>query len=287
MKAKTDLITMLKQRLGIYLYGPLPLILYMLSTGIVMHFSMILFPVSWMESHSLPHLWSGQVFFETIIWWFFLMVVSTPLPFQLLGGPMSLEFTLTRAIDRTSWLRSERIALIIVGLGPLLLNLALSPLGSSLAFDPPTPGTASALIGERYEYSFPGSQLLLVDSTPKLVIHHGAEMFAAWLVWFGALCIFLAAGYFSIVFKAWQRSGWHYSKSKARPWLGSLMVNFPAYYPILILLLCSGFHVNIFEESFLLFATYPALMVTALVALILFVESLSEKNIQTLEFEFT
>jgi hypothetical protein len=145
------------------------------------------------------------------------------------------------------------------------------------------------VVQERYMQIFPASQLTKVDSagnSEQLVISHGTEVFAAWLLWFGMGCMFLVAAYFSLVFTAWQRAGWHHSTSKRRPWLGAVMVNAPAYSPVPLLIFCAALRVNIFEESFLLFASHPVLMAIALVALILVVQRLSERNIKKLEFEF-
>jgi len=77
----------------------------------------------------------GALFVWGCMIWFFLMLVATPLPFQLLGGLVSLEFLFTRAVDRGLWLRTERAAVMIIVLGPLILNLLLSPLSPKLAFD--------------------------------------------------------------------------------------------------------------------------------------------------------
>jgi hypothetical protein len=201
---------------------------------------------------------------------------------------MSLEFLFTRAVDRGLWLRTERVAVMLFGLGPMILNLALSPLQPKLAFDPAPAGSPAAAVQARYVRLFPGSHLGSADfsGNEQLIIRHGTEMFAAWMLWFGLVCIFLVAAYFSVVFTAWQRAGWHHSKSKLRPWLGALMVNAPVYSPVAILLLCAALRLNPFEESFLLFAGHPVAMTLLLVPLILSVQPLTERNIRKLEFEF-
>lgn len=53
--------------------------------------------------------------------------MASPVPFQGLGGFVSLECLFTRAIDRGLWLRTDRTAVMIIALGSLLLYLLLSP----------------------------------------------------------------------------------------------------------------------------------------------------------------
>jgi len=186
------------------------------------------------------------------------------------------------------WLRTERIALIILAAGPLLINLALSPWAPRLAFDPADPGSATAENLARYTNAFPGSHLTSLESghEEQLIIRHGTELFAAWLVWSALAGIFFVAGYFTLVFSAWQRAGLHHSKSRWRSCLGGIMVNAPSFLVILVFAFCMASRVNIYEESFLLFARHPVPMVMALIALIGVVQAWSERNIRKLEFEF-
>jgi hypothetical protein len=162
-------------------------------------------------------------------------------------------------------------------------------LSPKLAFVRADSGSPAAALQERCLKTFPRSQVIAMDSNgqpEQLVIRHGTEMFAAWLVWSGTALIFLVAGYWSLVFTQWQRAGWHHSNSKWRPWLGFVMIHSPFYVPLGLLLICAALRINPCEESFLLFARRPAAMVLALIALILVVEPWSERNIRKLEFEF-
>ena len=289
MNKPRQFVPLLKQMLGFYRYGPLPLLIYLALAAAVLVVSSIFLPLGWMEAHGRQGFWGDQLVVVGSVWWCFLMIVSTPLPFLVLGGVTSLEFLFTRAVDRALWLRTERTAVIIIGLGPLLLNLLLSPLGPKLAFEPAASGTSAARVQQRYIEAFPGSHLTATEPSirsEQLVIARGSEMFAGWLVWFGLVCLFLVGGYFALVFPAWQRAGWHHSRSRLRPWLGGLMVNGPAFVPIFLLVLCAALHLNFLEESFLLFARHPVVMVAALVGLIAIVQPLSERSIRQLEFEF-
>jgi len=274
----------LKQMLGFYRLGPLPVLLWLgFSTTCLVASSVFM-----LMEHQKQTDFVGALFVWCCMIWFFLMLVASPVPFQMLGGLVSLEFLFTRAIDRGLWLRTERTAVIIIALLPLLLNLLLSPLSPKLAFDRAESGSRTAAVQERYLSIFPGSQLVAeADGDPEqLVIRHGTETFAAWLVWLGASITFLVAAYWSLVFTAWQRGGWHHSKSKWRPWLGFSMIQLPFYLPIVVLVICATVRFNPFEECFLLFARHPGLMVMALVGLILIVQPLSERNIRRLEYEF-
>jgi len=287
MKKPRQFLPLLKQMLGIYRYGPIPLLLWFLSSGVVLYFGAVFSPMEWMRGHNGNDFGEVQMV-SCFTLWLFLMIVSTPIPFQILGGVTSLEFLFTRAVDRAVWLRTERMAVIILAAAPLMSSLALSPWETKLAFDPAAPGSAAAELQARYMNTFPGNQLTAIDAThgEQLVIRHGTEIFAAWLVWSGLTGIFLVAGYFTLVFTLWQRAGWHYSESRWKPWLGGIMVNSPAFSVILVFAICMATRVNIYEESFLFFARHPVAMVLALIALILIVQPLSERNIKKLEFEF-
>jgi hypothetical protein len=292
MKKPRQVLPLLKVMLGFHRFGPLPLLLYLAIAGAILLASSVFLPIGWMEAHARRGFWGEQLFVGCCVWWYFLMLIATPLPFLVLGGATSLEFLFTRAIDRGLWLRTERLAVIIIGLGPLIINLLLSPLGPELAFEPFDPvesGSTAARAQQRYLQVFPGSHMTVADSSGKaqqLVIPHGTEIFAAWLVWFGILCIFLVAAYFSIAFTAWQRAGWHHSKSPARNWLGALMIHVPTYAPLGLLFVCAALRINLFEESFLLFASHPLLLTIALVILVILIQRMTERNIRKMEFEF-
>jgi hypothetical protein len=287
MKKTCQFLPLLKQMLGFHRYGPLPLLIYIAVTAAVLLVSSVFFPIGWMEAHARQTSWGQELVWSCLMCWYFLGLISTPLPFQLSGGITSLEFLFTRAIDRGLYARAGRTATIIFGLGPVILNVVLSPLGPELAFEPAAPGSPAAAIQERYMRAFPGSRLS-TDGSPgkaeQLVIRHGSEAFAAWLLWIGLVSVFLVAAYFSVVFAAWQRAGWHHSKSRWQPWLGGIMVNGPLYLPILLLIICAALRIDVFEESFLLFAGHPVLMVVALIALILIVQPFSERELRKLEF---
>ena len=286
MKTPRQFLPALKQLLGFYRFGPLPLLVWLgLSTTCLVVSSVFLL----MQHQTQPD-FMGALFVWGCMIWFFLMLVATPLPFQLLGGLVSLEFLFTRAVDRGLWLRTERAAVMIIALGPLILNLLLSPLSPKLAFDRADSASPAALaLQARYLNTFPGSEIVAADSsgqTGQLVIRHGTEMFAAWLVWAGMVVMFLVAGYWSFVFTHWQRAGWHHSKSKWRPWLGAVMIQSPVFVPVPALAVCAALRINPCEESFLFFARHPVAMTLALLALILVIQPWSERNIRKLEFEF-
>jgi len=286
MKKPRQFLPVLKQMLGLYRYGPLPLLLWFGVTAACLVVSSVFI----LMQHQTQPDFMGALFVWCCMIWFFLTLVATPLPFQMLGGLVSLEFLFTRAIDRRLWLRTERIAVIIIALGPLLLNFAFSPLSPKLSFDRAEAGTPGAVLQERYQQAFPGSRFVAAESSgpvEQLVVWHGTEMFAAWLVWAGTAIVFLVAGYWSLVFTQWQRAGWHHSSSKWKPWLGFVMVQSPFVAPLGLLVACAALRINPCEDGFLFFARHPFAMVLALIALILIVQPLSERNIKKLEFEFS
>jgi hypothetical protein len=287
MKPPNQFLPLLKQMLGFYRYGPLALLgwLALSTTCLVLSGIFML-----MQQPSATPDFLCALFVWCCLLWFFLTLVATPLPFQMLGGLVSLEFLFTRALDRARWLRTERLAVIVIALGPLFLNLLLSPLSPRLMFDRAEPGTPAAAVLERYQAIFPGSQVVAADpsgSPEQIVIAHGTEMFAFWLLWIGAVILFLVAAYWSVVFRQWQRGGWHHSKSRWRPWLGMLMIHTPIGAPVFLVFLCAAWRFNPCEQCYLYFAQHPLACCLALVALILGVQWLTERNIRKLEFEFT
>ncbi len=261
--------------------------LLFLSFGIILFFSGNLIPLEWMD-WSQEKVLLGAEFPALILFFLFLIIGASPLPILLLGGPTSLEFLFTRAIDRRKWLRAEHAVILILIVGPLLVNLMVSLWRPDLSVEPGPAGSGLALRQAQYLKIFSGSHLSpkMPGEPQLLIIRHGAEMFAAWLVWFGTLTIFLAAGYFTVVFRAWQRGGWHHSKSPHRNWLGALMLQLPTWGPLLVVTALALLRINIFEVSFLLFARDPWMLTAGLIALIFFAETLGERNIQKLEFEF-
>ena len=290
MKKPRQVWPLLKQMLGFYRFGPLPLLYFVAaSTVALVAGSLDCFPVAWMRIHSEQKFWAEPLFLTCSVLWYFLMLISTPLPFMMLGGSVSLEFLFTRAIDRGIWLRTERLAVIIFAVSPLLLNLLFSPFGPVLAFEPVPTGTKAGAVQEQYLKAFPGSHVAPISEPGnggQLIITHGAVTFAAWLAWCGMAALFLVATYFSVVFTAWQRAGWHHSKSEWRPWLGALMVYAPSFSMIPLAIIFSIFQINILEFSFLFFATHAVALTFGLIALVIASQILTERNIKKLEFEF-
>ena len=288
MKIPGQFLPLLKLMLGICRFGPIPLLFWYLAFGLVLYFGVDAFPMVWMNDHAQPG--ADEVIATCATLWFFLMLISTPLASQLLGGLTSLEFLFTRAIDRALWLRAERAAVIVIVVAPLVLNLTLSPWEPKMAFEPAAQGSDAAALQAQYVQAFPGSHVTSLAAEaglgPQLVIPHGTEMFALWLVWLALVGIFLVAGYFTLAFTAWQRADWHHSKSPWRPWLGAAMIYAPTYSVIPLFIYSHVTRVRFDEASFLFFARHPLALTLALLALILIVQPLSERNIKKLEFEF-
>lgn len=282
MNKLRQVVPMLKLMLGFYRYGPLPILIYLVLTTIVLVLSLQFMPMQWMDA-SNHNSAVGALFMTCCILWYFLMTVSTPVPFVMLSGPISLEFLFTRAIDRVFWLRCERLAVMIFGIGPLLLNLLFSPLGPEITFNPARPTSPVFQLHQRDVEIFPSSPSALEGQWGCLV---PKELFAGWVLWSGILCTFLAAAYFSIAFTIWQRTGWHHSKSRWRPVLGSIMVNAPAFSVVVLFVICSMLRINIFAESFFFFTDHRFGLSALLIPLVVLIQWFSERNLRALEFEF-
>jgi len=122
MKKARQFWPLLKQMLGLYRFGPLRLLFWLFFLGFALFFGAVFSPESWEETSDF----AAMQMLSAATLWSFLMVISTPLPFQLLGGELSLEFLFTRAVDRAIWLRTTRVAMMLLLVAPLLINLAVS-----------------------------------------------------------------------------------------------------------------------------------------------------------------
>jgi hypothetical protein len=288
MKKPDQFLPLLKQMLGFYRFGFLPLFLYELAVGIILCSGAIFSPgpVQWIYSY--PESQSGPVQLMLCgFLWSYLCFVSTAAPLQLLGGVTSIEFILTRAVNRVVWLRAERVFMLILVAAPLAVNLAVSPWEPEMVLEPSEPGIIAPEAQARYAGTFPSSQLTTNKSThgERLTVPRGTEMFAAWMLWAALSAIFLVAGYFTIIFSVWQRSKLYYSKSKWRDFLAGAIIFAPSFLVVPVFLSWVAWGVNWFEWSFLFFARHTAWSVAALLLLIVLVQPLSERNIQKLEFE--
>src|SRR5260221_14769574 len=108
MKNQRQFLPVLKQMLGSYRFGPLPVLGWLgLSTT-----SLVVSSVFLLMQHQTQPDFMGALFIWCCLICFFLMLVATPVPFQMLGGLVSLEFLFTRALDRGLWLRTERTAVM-------------------------------------------------------------------------------------------------------------------------------------------------------------------------------
>ncbi len=155
MKQPRQFLPLLKHILGLYRYGPIPLLLWFLSAGAILYFVTDSIPTTWAQGIA-PRDFALEQMACCMMFWLFLMFASTPLLHQLLGGMPSFEFLFTRAIDRAVWVRAEGAAVIVFSATPLAVNLVCR------LFKP-------------------------AGDLPQ-----GAAMFAAWLLWLALVLIFLA-----------------------------------------------------------------------------------------------
>jgi hypothetical protein len=261
MKTSRPFPSLLTVLLGIRRFGLVPVLLWFGLSTAVLYVTTVFSSGVWVQLQ-LPGQtkqdFFGAQFAAGCALYLFLMILSTPMMLEFASGMPAggmLEFLFTRALDRGIFLRAERTAQFVLLIGPLLLNLAISPFAPELDF---------------------GSE--------QVRLRHEPEMFAAWMAWAGMLCIYVVAGYHVFAAKPVQKLVIRYNASKRGLWL----VFVTAYAPVAVILpviaICAAMRINLYEECFLFFYGHPVISLLGLLALVSVVQPLSERGIRKLEF---
>jgi len=188
----------------------------------------------------------------------FLMMLSTATMLELaVGMPAGalIEFLFTRALDRGIYLRAERVAQFIVLIGPLALNLAISPFAPEMDF---------------------GSE--------QLRLRHEPELFAGWLAWAGMLCIYLVAGYHVLVAKPLKKLAIRHTETKRGLWLILVIAYAPVATVLPVIGILAAVRINFYGGCFQFFVRHLFISLLGLLALIAIIQPLSERGIRRLEF---
>jgi hypothetical protein len=257
MKTPGQFIPLLTLMTGIRRYGIIPLLIWIAITTTIAHMMTLynaeVFAMT-EPNETRQNIWAVQIAYGGALYGI-LMVVASPMALEFFAGmpaAAALEFLFTRAVDRVIFLRAERVAFFIILIVPLLLNLALSTLAGG-----PNAGTIPPYEPERY---------------------------AGWLVWLALLVMYLSFGYFLLVIKWLQGLVYRYWETRRGRWLIACV----AWAPILSLstamIVLGCLRINIFLESFIVFARHPALCTAGVLALICLVQLMSERNLRKLDF---
>jgi hypothetical protein len=261
MKTRRPFLSLFALFLGIRRFGLVPLLLWLgLATG-VLYFISIFNSALWLGLQPQEH--TRQDFFGVQIAvgcgvYMFLLVLLTPVLIEFVSGmPVGqlIEFFFTRAVNRRVFLRAERLAQFVILIGPLLLNLALSPYVRELDF-----------------------------GSGGIHLPHEPVLFAAWLTWAGILCIYLVSGYHLLAVTRIQKLAIQYNTATQGHWLVVLAVYAPLLFITGVIAIFATMRINIYEQFFWLFARHLWLSWAGLAALVCVVQPLSERNLQKLEF---
>jgi hypothetical protein len=247
--------------LGIRRFGVFPLLVWLgLATG-VLHFISIFNSALWQglqaEGHTKQDFFGIQIAAGCAVY-MFLLVLLTPILLEFVTGMPAgqlIEFFFTRALDRRIFLRAERMAQLVILIGPLLLNQALAPLIQKLDF---------------------GSEGIPIGPEPIV--------FAAWMTWAGILCIYLVAAYHLFAVKRIQKLAIQHNTRTQCHWRVLLAVYAPLLFTTGVIAIFVAMRINIYEQCFLWFARHLLLSEVGLVALVCVVQPLSGRNIQKLQF---
>ncbi|HEY3913893.1 MAG TPA: hypothetical protein VGN61_05340 [Verrucomicrobiae bacterium] len=258
-KQQRPFLSLLTVLLGIRRFGPIPLLLWLGASTVVycainVMSSGLLLDLGAQGRTSTDFLGSqigiGGAFY------LFLMVLLTSILLEFMcgmPGPPLIEFFFTRAMDRGLFLRAQRMAHFVVLIGPMLLNLAISPFVRELDF---------------------GSE--------GIHLRHEPVMFAAWMTWAGILCLGLVAAYHFLIMRRLQKLANSGTKLKL------VVVYLAIYGPLLavpgMIAFCTISRINIYEQCFWMFANHLWLSWAGVLVLACVVEPLSERGLRKLEY---
>jgi hypothetical protein len=261
MKKPRPFPSLLTVLLGFRRFGPVPLLLWFGLSTPVLYAVTIFSPALWASLQAQGQTrqeFFGAQFAVGCALYVFLMMLSTPTMLELAAGmPVGtlIEFLFTRALDRRIFLRAERVAQFIVLIGPLAVNLAISPFAPVLDFD---------------------------SEQPRF--RHETELFAGWLVWAGTLCIYLVAGYHVLVAKRLKKLVIRHTETKRGVWLVLVVAYAPVIMVLPVIAIFAAIRVNIYGECFQFFIRHMVISLLGLLALVAIVQPMSERRIRKLEF---
>ncbi len=273
MKPPRQFLPLLKDALGFYRAGPLPLLAWLGIASAFWVFESFFSPVVWMEDHTQENGFGGGQIVSITILWVWLWVACSPALLELVHGlPASrmIEFLFTRAIDRKYFCRALVAAGAVTVQFPLILNLLLSPLKPELIFGPGVSTTPAAVAAQkRYVAAFPDSIRTTAgepESSSLLIVRHGTVAFAAWLIWAETVAATLVGGYYALVLKRTQKAGLHYARSAWKRLPATMIVLAPMIIAVSLAVMVGLSGINLFEESFLRFAAHPWLLMALALA---------------------
>jgi hypothetical protein len=235
MTTRRQFLSLVRVLLGIARFGPIPLFLWFGLMTSVLYAVSIFSSEVWLRLGPQGNTWQdfigAQIAADGALY-IFLLVFSTPIMLEFTSGMPAgalIEFFFTRAMDRSIFVRNERVAQLVILIGPLLLNLAISP------FAP--------------EFDF-GSE--------GIHLAHEPVRFAAWLVWAGVLCIYLVVAYQVFSARRIQKLAVDRVAAKRGVW----MVFVAAYAPALVICagvaICASMRINLYGGCFWLYERHPA-----------------------------
>jgi hypothetical protein len=261
MKTPHPFSSLLTVLLGFRRFGPVPLLLWFGLSTAVLYAVTIFSPALWAALQAQGQTrqdFFGAQFTAACALYMFMTMLSTPTMLQLAAGMPAgalIEFLFTRALDRGNFLRAERVAQFIVLVGPLVLNLAVSPFAPVLDFD---------------------------SDQPRL--RHEPELFAGWLALAGTLCIYLVAGYHVLVAKRLKKLAIRHAETKRGLWLVLVVAYAPVVMVLPVIAVFAAMRVNIYGECFQFFVRHMVISLLGLLALVAIVQPMSERRIMKLEF---
>ena len=261
MKTPSQFITLLTLTTGIRRFGTIPLLIWIALTTTVAYMMTLYNSDMFMlqePNGARQDFWAVQIAYGFALYGF-LMVVASPMAMEFFAGmpaAAALEFLFTRAVDRVIFLRAERVAFLIILIGPLLLNLALSPLAERM--------NAGALRGT--------------------IPAHEPERYAGWLIWLALLVMYLSFGYFLLVIKWLQGLVYRYRETKRGRWLIACVAWAPHLSLFAAIIVLGCLRIDVYGASFNVFASHPALCTIGLLALVGLVQLKSERNLRKMDF---
>jgi hypothetical protein len=214
---------------------------------------------------------SGILFWLSVVPLVWASATAPGMPASVPNAPL-LEYLFSRAVDRRKLWRGAAIAVVLVGMSPLLLNLAVSPFEPKLRLTPGFVESRQELARTgRYLAAFPGSgpaAPALSRRPAEVFLRRGTETFAGWLCWMEAFCFVFSLVYCSLTARWLRRDRW----------ITALIPFSPGIAFMIAIALFHKAMAGGLEELFLFFAANPWWMTGGLVAVALAIVPFCERR---------
>lgn len=265
MMARTPFWPLLRHGLGFLQFGFWPAFCWLLGSLAVVFFLVSPnYPETFFHERSQSARIGDGIIGCTFLAFIWLWLTFSDILTQLANSGATrhvLEFMWTRAIDRRMAHRAGSVAAWILFIGPLILNLLISPLAPDAWIDPSEmAGPAGQNALARYQAIFGHADLPAgpASESTHLAIHNGQVYFDAWMCWMAMLSFVGFGVYWAGILRPIQRN---VARFAAFGGPGRILLDLIVYAPMFLLPITPIIiglisRINVYEESFLFFSAH-------------------------------